>query len=151
MATTDKEGRAPVRKRWKMILGVAASTVALVWLVLFLALGGDFYGTVEEVKAEGPATDVRVGGEVASGSVSQEGSIVTFAVEGESGETMDIVYEGPYPERLLPGEKVVVTGSLQEDGIMAAREVLIKCPDKLLTEKVTDKALTGAGLERLLY
>jgi len=152
LPATGRDVTGPVKKRWKLIVGTAALALVVIWLALFLAVGGDFYQSVGEVKASSSSTHVRVGGFVASGSVVQEGSVVNFVMKGEeSGETLDVVYRGEYPDRLRPGEKVVVTGSLQPDGTLAADVVLIRCPDKLVTEKMANKVLTGSGLERLLY
>lgn len=140
--------------RWKVILGAVVGGLAVLWAVLFLTIGGDFYRSVEEVKSgsgnPGSSQNVRVGGAVA-GAVEQEGSEIRFAIEGESGEQLQVNYAGPYPERLEPGAEVVASGFLSSGGRFETTEVLIKCPDKLFAEKATNRVLTGSGLERLLY
>ena len=151
---TTPEPAAPEprpRARWKWIVGAVVIGLAALWLLLFVAVGGDFYKTVEEAKAAGQESSTRVGGRVAQGSIAQEGESVTFVLEGERGETLEVVYTGPYPERLGPYEQVVVTGSMGPGGTFEATEVLIKCPEKLFPERVTNKVLSGAGLERLIY
>ncbi|MCZ7665023.1 MAG: hypothetical protein M5U22_19795 [Thermoleophilia bacterium] len=51
MDVTGKAGRS--RSRWKLIGGGAVLVLALVWLALFVTVGGDFYQTVEEIKQGG--------------------------------------------------------------------------------------------------
>jgi cytochrome c-type biogenesis protein CcmE len=143
---------APVRRwNWKWIVaGVALGAVAL-WAVLFFTVGGDFYATVDEIQAAGSARNVRVGGRVAPNTVAQEGDVVRFALEGDGGGQMNVVYRGIYPDGLGPYKQVVVAGSTTADGSFEATEVLIRCPDKLFPEKITNTVLTGTGLEKLLY
>lgn len=155
-------GRDPVTKkgggatdtgprRWKYVVGAVAAAAAVVWLALFLIVGGDFYKTVEEANAAGALTGVRVGGRVVPESVVQEGDRVRFALEGESGEVLDIAYQGPYPDRLRANEQVIALGSRESGGVFEATQVLVRCPDRLFPEKVTNTVLIRSGLERLLY
>jgi len=139
------------RWRWKWIVGGVAVAAFALWLVLFLTVGGDFYATVDEIQAAGPAQNVRVGGWVAPNSVAQEGDVVKFALQGDAGGQMNVVYRGSYPDGLGPYRQVVVRGSTTTNGGFEATEVLLKCPDKLFPEKLTNAVLTGTGLEKLLY
>lgn len=135
----------------KLVAAIIAGVAVVVWLVLFVTVGGDFYRTVEEANVEGTLTDARVGGQVAADSVRQEGNEARFLLEGESGATLEVRYVGPFPDRLRAHEEAVVRGSREGGGALEATEVLIKCPDRLFPEKVTNTVLSGAGLERLLY
>lgn len=139
------------RWNWKWVVGGVALGAFALWLVLFFTMGGDFYATVDEVQAAGPAQNARVGGRVAPNSVTQEGDVVRFALQGDGGGQMNVVYRGSYPDGLSPYKQVVVLGSTTTDGSFEATEVLIKCPDKLFPEKLTNTVLTGTGLEKLLY
>ncbi len=143
----------PWWRRWKLIVGIVVIVLALLWLVLFLTVGGDFYQTVDEAKAAGTLSNVRVGGRVAESSLNQDPSTqeVRFVLEGSKGGRMDVVYTGPYPERLAPFQEVVVTGSTGKGGVFEATQILVKCPEKLFPEKVTNRVMSGTGLERLLY
>ena len=139
------------RWRWKLIVCAVVIFAALVWLVLFLSVGGDFYQTVEAIQQGGALQNTRVGGRVSPGSLKQDGDTVRFVLTGDSGAELPVAYRGPYPERLGPYEEVVAAGSETADGTFEATEVLVKCPSKFLPEKVFNKALSGTGLERLLY
>ena len=135
----------------KVVAAIIAGVAVVVWLVLFVTVGGDFYRTVEEANADGTITDARVGGQVAADSVRQEGDGARFVLEGDSGATLEVRYVGPFPDRLRAHEQAVVRGSRENGGTFEATEVLIKCPDSLFPEKVTNTVLSGTGLERLLY
>jgi cytochrome c-type biogenesis protein CcmE len=76
---------------------------------------------------------------------------VRFALQGGGGGQLNVVFRGSYPVGLGPYKEVVVLGSTTTDGSFEATEVLIKCPDKLFPEKLTNTVLTGTGLEKLLY
>jgi cytochrome c-type biogenesis protein CcmE len=136
---------------WKYIVGGAVIVLALLWLVLFVTVGGDYFRTVDEAKAAGSVQNGRVGGTVVEGSLVQNGDQVKFTIEGPQGARMNVVYNGSVPARLGPYEQVVVAGSTAAGGAFEATQVLVKCPEKLLPEKVTNKVLTGTGLERLVY
>lgn len=139
------------KKKWKLVVGVAVIVVAVAWLLLFLTVGGDFYMTVGELASAGDVDNVRVGGQVVPDSVVQEGGSARFSIRDDSGDTLDVVYTGVFPERLRSYEYVVASGSATAGGPFEATEVLVKCPDKLFPEKVTNGILGGVGLERVLY
>ena len=139
------------RKRWKTILAIVVGVLAIVWLALFLTIGGSFYKTVDEAKAAAPGQAFRVGGVVSEGSIQQNGDTVAFTIVSPSGAKLPVTYVGAYPGRLGPFEQVVVAGTLGASGTFEATEVLVKCPDKLLPEQVTNGVLSGLGLKKLLY
>jgi cytochrome c-type biogenesis protein CcmE len=137
--------------RKQRIAGAALAAALALWMVLFVTVGGDFYQTVEELRAGGVQENVRVGGLVAPGSIQEDASGVVFLLEGERGEQIEVAYQGQVPGRLGPLETVVASGSLTESGRFEATELLLKCPDKLFAEKATNGLLGAAGLERILY
>ena len=139
------------RKRWKTILAIVVGVLAILWLALFLTIGGSFYKTVDEAKSATPGQALRVGGVVSEGSIQQNGDVVSFTIENASGAKLPISYTGAYPGRLGPFEQVVVAGTLTSSGTLEANEVLVKCPNKLFPEQVTNGVLSGLGLQKLLY
>ena len=149
-ATVDKKPSDTGRKV-KIAAAVVLGAAVVLWLILFLTVGGDFYRTVEEANAESALDNVRVGGVVAADSVVQDAGGARFVLEGENGATLEVSYVGPFPERLRAHEEAVVLGTLGADGVFEATEVLVKCPDALFPEKVTNTVFTKAGLERILY
>ncbi|MHB0980886.1 MAG: cytochrome c maturation protein CcmE [Thermoleophilia bacterium] len=138
-------------RKWKLVVGAVVIIAAVVWLLLYVTVGGDFYMTVSELGSANAGDNVRVGGQVVPDSVVQEGARARFSIRDESGETLDVVFTGAFPERLRSYEYVVASGSTVAGGTFEATEVLVRCPDKLFPEKATNGILGGAGLERLLY
>ncbi|OFV80693.1 MAG: hypothetical protein A2W26_06935 [Acidobacteria bacterium RBG_16_64_8] len=147
---TSEEPRTS-KRRWKLIVCTVIVVLGLAWLALFLSIGGDFYKTVEEMRQSGTAEATRVGGRVSPGGIKQDGDTIRFSLTGDSGAQLEVVYQGPYPERLSPDQQVVAAGSKTADGAFEATEILVKCPSKFLPEKVFVEAVSGAGLERVLY
>jgi cytochrome c-type biogenesis protein CcmE len=137
--------------RKQLLAGGILAAAVLVWFVLFLTVGGDFYRTVGEVKAGGLQENIRVGGTVVPGTIQQQADGVRFSIEGEAGEPLEVAYWGPVPESLAALERAVVTGSMNPAGGFEATEVLVKCPDKLFPERVTNGLLDSVGLGSLLY
>lgn len=137
--------------RKQRIAGAILAAAVAFWLVLFVTVGGDFYQTVDELKAGGAQDNVRVGGLVAPGTLEEDADGVVFMLEGERGEQLEVAYRGTVPGSLGPLEQVVAAGSLTESGRFEATELLVKCPDKLFPEKATNGLLGAAGLERILY
>jgi cytochrome c-type biogenesis protein CcmE len=150
-AVTAAKTPSSTGRKVKIVAAILLGAAIVVWLLLFLTVGGDFYRTVEEANAEGALSNVRIGGTVAVDSVVQSDGGATFVLEGENGSTLQVRYVGPFPERLRAHEEAVVLGSMEAGGVFEATEVLIKCPDALFPEKVTNTVLSGAGLERVLY
>jgi cytochrome c-type biogenesis protein CcmE len=141
-----------MKRSWKLTALIVAAAAVIVWAVLFVTVGGDFYKTVDEVERDGSVgTPLRVGGTVAPESIVQAGDAVRFELEGSAGEKLGVVYAGAYPDRLGPYAEVVVSGALDRAGEFQATQVLVKCPDKLLPEKATGGLLETLGLRRLLY
>ena len=140
-----------MKHKWKPVVLIVAAGAVVVWLALFITVGGDFYKTVDEVRRSGPAGTTRVGGTVAPGSIVQEGDTVRFELEGSGGNRLAVVYSGPYPERLGPYEQVVASGSLGQNGELLATQVLVRCPSKLLPERAAVGLFETLGLKRLLY
>jgi len=74
---------------------------------------------------------VRVHGRVAPGTVAWSVHDVTlaFAMAGDSGRPLPVVYKGVKPDLLQDGVDVVVEGRLEGDTLVADR-VMVKCPSK---------------------
>jgi cytochrome c-type biogenesis protein CcmE len=105
----------------------------------WLAVGGinetkTYYKTIPEVAAMGAkAHDVRlrVGGDVAQGSIVREGRQVRFTLTQE-GKTMPVVYAGidPLPDTFRDGAQALADGKLASDGVFHASKIQAKCASK---------------------
>ena len=118
-------------------------------IIIFLALGylgymgfqssATYYYTVSEVTGQGSSIydeNVRVNGQVASGSVQQEtvGRTLKFTISDDE-ESLPVVYQGVVPDAFKVGNEVVVEGHLNSDGIFQANTILVKCPSKYIPEE----------------
>lgn len=138
---TETETRPPSRSRRPLFL---RGRFLIAGLVLAGALGylmyvgiqgaSMYYLTVSELASRGEAAyqeDIRLGGTVMEGSVSQDTStmLAQFVVtDGQS--SMPVQYKGVLPDAFEPGADVVVEGRLAPSGVFEASTLLAKCPSK---------------------
>ncbi len=117
-------------------------------IIVFLAIGylgfmgfqssATYYYTVSEFIEQGDSIygeNIRVNGQVASGSVEQEsaGRMLKFTiVDVEGKESLPVVYQGVVPDTFKVGNEVVVEGRLNSDGIFQAHTLMPKCPSKYI-------------------
>jgi cytochrome c-type biogenesis protein CcmE len=108
-------------------LGVAALGIATALVLAAFEKNLVFFFTPSQVAAnEAPRGKVfRIGGMVVEGSVKRDGVDVSFTVT-DTAKTIPVVYRGPLPDLFREGKGVVAQGSLGEDGVFRAREVLAK-------------------------
>lgn len=107
----------------------------------------DHFRSPSQLIAEPPAPErgIRLGGLVEEGSVerSDDGLSVTFRIT-DLAESVPVSYVGILPDLFREGQGVVTTGSMQSDGIFAAREVLAKHDENYMPREVVD-ALKASG------
>ena len=100
-----------------------------------------YYYTVSELIEQGNSVidqNVRVNGQVLTGSVEQEaaGRILRFSIVSTDGkETVPVVYQGVVPDAFTEGNDVVIEGYLDSAGIFNAHTLLQKCPSKYVPEE----------------
>jgi cytochrome c-type biogenesis protein CcmE len=56
--------------------------------------------------------------------------LMQAAVNDPGSPSLDVIYDGPRPEMLKDEAQAIVTGTLNEDGVFVAEELLLKCPSK---------------------
>ena len=128
------------RARLAALLVMASAAIAI--LAVTAASGAfSYYATPEEFAQQ---LDVagkrwRVGGRVVDGSiVEQNGRPVSFVIEGERGERMNVAYDGVKPNLFGPRAFVVVEGRATGPGALDASSVIIKHESEFVTD--ADKA-----------
>lgn len=120
----------PRSKRLLLVGGAVALLVGAVALVLTAFQQNlVFFHTPTEV-AEGKAPagrTFRVGGMVEEGSVKREpdGLTVRFAIT-DTAKVIPVSYRGTLPDLFQEGKGAVVQGTLDQDGLFRASEVLAK-------------------------
>ena len=118
----------PRHKRIAAIaLGVAALGIATALVLTAFQKNLVFFFTPSQVAAnEAPqGRTFRIGGMVVVGSLKRSGVDVSFAVT-DTAKTIPVVYRGALPDLFREGKGVVAQGSLGDDGVFRAREVLAK-------------------------
>ncbi len=118
----------PKQKRLALILGGLAVLAGAVALVL-TAFNQNivFFFTPSQVAAkEAPTGRVfRLGGMVEMGSIKRDGVTVNFRVT-DTAKIVPVTYTGILPDLFKEGKGVVAQGTLGDDGVFRAREVLAK-------------------------
>ncbi|MEM5517873.1 cytochrome c maturation protein CcmE [Henriciella sp. AS95] len=123
-----------MRARTKRLWGVGVVAVLLIGAVALASVAlrqhADLFYTPGLIAEKGlPDTGkrVRVGGWVQKGSlVYGDAADMTFLIEDNSGETVEVTYTGIAPDLFREGEGVVATGRFDEAGDFTAESILAK-------------------------
>lgn len=113
--------------------------VAIVGTLVWLAAGGinetkTYYKTIAELQQMGNrALDkkIRVGGDVAPGSIERDGKDVHFTLSQQNMK-LRVVYSGidPLPDTFRDGAQALADGRLGPDGVFRASKIQAKCASK---------------------
>jgi cytochrome c-type biogenesis protein CcmE len=113
--------------------------VAILGTLGWLAAGGisdtkTYYKTIAELNQMGNSAKekrLRVGGDIASGSIERNGNEVTFVIAQEKMQ-LKVVYNGidPLPDTFKPGAQALADGKLGADGVFHATKIQAKCASK---------------------
>jgi cytochrome c-type biogenesis protein CcmE len=125
-----------------LLLGAAAALVlyAMNDTLVF------FYSPSELATKPVPAgRTLRIGGLVETGSVARDadGTTVHFRVT-DTANTVPVVYKGILPDLFREGQGVVAEGTMGQDGVFVAAEVLAKHDENYMPKEVVD-ALKKSG------
>ncbi|MFN7924200.1 MAG: cytochrome c maturation protein CcmE [Bryobacteraceae bacterium] len=111
----------------------------IIGTLAWLASGGindtaTYYKTVAELKQMGADAQVkrlRVGGDVAEGSIERNGRQVKFMLKQEA-EMVPVLYDSidPLPDTFKGGAQAVADGKMGPDGVFHATKIQAKCASK---------------------
>ena len=117
----------------------AIVVVAILGTLAWLAVGGinetkTYYKTISEVSAMGDRAlteRIRVGGDVAQGSIVREGKEVRFIMTQDNFK-LPVVYTGtePLPDTFRDGSQALADGKMRGDGVFQANKIQAKCASK---------------------
>jgi cytochrome c-type biogenesis protein CcmE len=120
-----------------------ALVVLIIGVLAWLAMGGineskTYYKTIGELGQMGHQANgkrLRVGGDVAKGSIVRSGSEVSFMLvqtEGVAHKELKVVYNGidPLPDTFKDGAQALADGKLGPDGVFQASKIQAKCASK---------------------
>ena len=113
--------------------------VAILGTLAWLAAGGisdtkTYYKTIAELNQMGDGAKekrLRVGGDIAAGSIERNGANVSFTLSQEKLQ-LKVVYSGidPLPDTFRPGAQALADGKLGSDGVFHATKIQAKCASK---------------------
>lgn len=114
---------------------------ALILIPVLLHLGyaayaspmANYYITVDQYAARSANTPVRVGGQVAPGSIKWDNTSRTmrFTVAGDNSK-IEVVYRGAIPDSFRDGVTAILDGARSADGAFFATGLMVKCPHQYL-------------------
>ena len=117
----------------------AALIVVVVGSVLYIAMQGmasnqTYYKTIPELAQMGDkayGARLRVGGDVAAGSIHRVGNAVQFTIVQENSR-LEVSYNGsdPLPDTFKDGAQALADGKLSRDGVFQAGKIQAKCASK---------------------
>lgn len=125
----DDEG-----SNWGLVLGLLVAVGAISFLVFDGLQAETYFFDVHEAVERGDeltGETIRIRGDVEDDSLTSdhENLVHRFDV-GSKGETMSIRYEKALPDTFENDSEVVAEGRLDEDFVLHADEVLVKCPSR---------------------
>ena len=130
----SSEGRT-MKNYWKFGILILAILGTLGWL----AAGGisdtkTYYKTIAELNQMGDSAKekrLRVGGDVAAGSIERNGAEVSFVMAQDKLQ-LKVVYSGidPLPDTFKAGAQALADGKLGADGVFHATKIQAKCASK---------------------
>ena len=124
-----------MKKYGKFAVLIAIILAVMVWLAL--AGSGEsktYYKTVAELGQMGERAygqRLRVGGDVANGSIEHHGKQVVFVLKQDK-QDLKVVYSGldPLPDTFRDGAQALADGRMGRDGVFHAIKIQAKCASK---------------------
>ena len=131
------------RKQRRIVLIGSGLGVLLVAVLLVLSALKDsivFFNTPTDVaeKHVAPGSRIRLGGLVATGSVTKGDALsVRFEVT-DGNRTIPVTFQGILPDLFREGQGVVAEGALDSSGVFKADNVLAKHDERYMPKDVAD-------------
>ena len=110
-----------------LILGLIGIALGMVYIFTTTA-EVTTYANFAEARSTGNTHQV-VGALSPSHEIENDGGLLQFYLKDDNDETVKVVYDKPMPDGFKNSEKIVVTGSFNND-LFVAEKILMKCPSK---------------------
>lgn len=123
------------KKHTQFGVAIAVVLLTLAWLAYSgVKESKTYYVTVAELQKMGDealSQRLRVGGNVAPGSIKREGKVVEFLLV-EQGKTMKVRYTGtsPLPDTFVDNSQALADGRYTREGVFEASQIQAKCASK---------------------
>lgn len=124
-----------MRKYAKFAVLITVIVGTLVWIATAsMSETKTYYMTVSEVAKlsdQQRAKRIRVGGDVAAGSIQRKGDQVLFLLAQENLQ-LKVAYDGhdPLPDTFRDGAQALADGKMGPDGVFHAQRIQAKCASK---------------------
>jgi len=133
MAVKYSMGSIFIAKRFmqtrKVILVLGLIGIALGMVYIFTTTAEvTTYANFAEARSTGKTHQV-VGALSPTHEIENDGGLLQFYLQDDNDETVKVVYNKPMPDGFKNSEKIVVTGSFNND-LFVAEKILMKCPSK---------------------
>lgn len=133
----------PVRKqRLIVVLIIVVASSAIAGLVLYAmgSMGDYFYSVSRITSGEAPKhKSIRAGGCVVPGSIeTAKDKLETTFVVTDGVSRIKVTYDGILPDLFGEGEAAVITGKVNDEGLMVATKVLAKHDETYTPKEVED-------------
>ncbi len=125
-----------MKKYGKFAALIAVVIGTLVWLATAgMSSSKTYYKTISELQQMGDQAygqRIRVGGDVAAGSIQRVGGAVVFTLMQDNNVHLKVAYTGtdPLPDTFKDGAQALADGKLDKDGVFRASQVQAKCASK---------------------
>jgi len=134
--------KSPKARRRLWVVAAAAPVLGLAVGLSLWAMQDSvtfFFSPSEATPQAAPAGRViRLGGLVETGSVSQTGTTVAFAVT-DNAATSRVIYQGDLPDLFREGQGIVAEGKFGPDRVFRADTVLAKHDETYMPREVADR------------
>ena len=124
-------------KKRKFLIGGFIVAIAIAYLTFMgFSSSATYYYEVDELLAQGSSVygeTVRVNGQVAPGSLEQDGTGRTLRftiIDTEGTGSVPVFYQVTVPDPSKVGGEVVAEGQLNPDGVFQAYTLMPKCPSQ---------------------
>lgn len=118
-------------------IAIVLSIAGIAAMVAAFLVSASPYVTIREAKAMKPGSDgLHVAGDLIPKSLSIDAARgnVEFQLKDTNGDIAKVRYSGTPPANMGSATKIVAIGSMQPDGSLLARKLLLKCPSKYESE-----------------
>jgi cytochrome c-type biogenesis protein CcmE len=125
-----------MKKYGKFAALIAVVIGTLVWLATAgMSSSKTYYKTISELQQMGDQAygqRIRVGGDVAAGSIQRVGGAVVFTLMQDNNAHLKVAYTGtdPLPDTFKDGAQALADGKLDKDGVFRASQIQAKCASK---------------------
>ncbi len=120
--------------QWGLIIGVFVALAAIGFLVFDGLQNETYFFDVHDAVERGDelaGQTIRIRGEVVPGThIGEDGQLRNQFDLTTDGESLTVVYERALPDTFEEDSEVVAQGTLNDDFVLYADEVLVKCPSR---------------------